>query len=539
MSNIRRVAHTFGTVKLFKAYFDFSEQSTSAKSLTLRSELQCSGLSLADCPHNGRKDVADKMIIGMSPSFIKSPVTVPCMYNQRSCNRILTVDMMTYAIDNPAPCTLILISGDRDFAYAVATLRLRKYNVVIISHPVPGAHVSLKAHASAYFDWVIVGKGTGDGGRSSPEETERDSRNEDVGNLPHGRPGIPSSAPSSPTAVRSRSATSTSRGYPRRGALDFMMTTPSPKSDANIRRKSSAVSDDFRDDIAAIREQQETMCFQRNRTSVPVAEVEDTEYPKQYPYDEDEPIPRSFTHSSSGTTGKKTTVDEFDPSQHFMCQKAHVGNSDSFPARCSSVAPPTKPSFLGNSWMDPDGDTKPNCFPFTPFARQTQATLPLQSQTLGTERPKTSQNIHPLFSSPQPNPPRPNTLIFATHNVDGTGDSFREFRTSPTPKPEETSDTDIPSAVQPPNVQSAQTPKDFPPKFRPLVDQLERLKSRGVFKPLRSVVGYELVTGNPQVYHQIGFPGFAPYVSAAEKLGLIHLGGQGGKAWISLGQATH
>ena len=31
---------------------------------SLRSELQSYGLSLIDCPHQGRKDVADKMIIG-------------------------------------------------------------------------------------------------------------------------------------------------------------------------------------------------------------------------------------------------------------------------------------------------------------------------------------------------------------------------------------------------------------------------------------------------------------------------------------------
>lgn len=48
---------------MFKAYLE-SATSASTKSLSLRSELQSSGVSLTDCPHNGRKDVADKMIIG-------------------------------------------------------------------------------------------------------------------------------------------------------------------------------------------------------------------------------------------------------------------------------------------------------------------------------------------------------------------------------------------------------------------------------------------------------------------------------------------
>ena len=64
VDNIRRIAHSYGSVKLFKAYLELSEQS-SLKSLSLRSELQSCGVSLTDCPHNGRKDVADKMMIGV------------------------------------------------------------------------------------------------------------------------------------------------------------------------------------------------------------------------------------------------------------------------------------------------------------------------------------------------------------------------------------------------------------------------------------------------------------------------------------------
>ena len=65
VQKLRYVGHKFGTIKLFKAYFELSDPVAFSKSLTLRSELQCSGVSLTDCPHNGRKDVADKMIMGM------------------------------------------------------------------------------------------------------------------------------------------------------------------------------------------------------------------------------------------------------------------------------------------------------------------------------------------------------------------------------------------------------------------------------------------------------------------------------------------
>ncbi|KAL6309112.1 NYN domain-containing protein [Sparassis latifolia] len=123
VNNIRRLAHQYGSVISFKAYLELPEQ-PSSRSVTLRSELQSCGVSLIDCPHNGRKDVADKMIL---------------------------VDMLTYAIDNSAPATIILISGDRDFVYAVSVLGLRRYRVILLS-PV-AAHVSLKAQAAEVFDW--------------------------------------------------------------------------------------------------------------------------------------------------------------------------------------------------------------------------------------------------------------------------------------------------------------------------------------------------------------------------------------------------
>jgi len=59
--------------------------------------------------------------------------------------------MLAYAIDNPAPATIILISGDRDFAYAFSILRLRQYQVVLVAPP--SAHTSLTSQASVCMDW--------------------------------------------------------------------------------------------------------------------------------------------------------------------------------------------------------------------------------------------------------------------------------------------------------------------------------------------------------------------------------------------------
>lgn len=60
--------------------------------------------------------------------------------------------MLAFAIDQPAPAAIVVITGDRDFAYAVSILRLRGYEMIVIVPPVT-SHVSLRMHASVVFDW--------------------------------------------------------------------------------------------------------------------------------------------------------------------------------------------------------------------------------------------------------------------------------------------------------------------------------------------------------------------------------------------------
>lgn len=73
VNQIRELALMYGIIKIFKAYVECSEQ---LRAQILRSELQSSGVSLTDCPHMGKKDVADKMMIGMlTSSAISSEIT--------------------------------------------------------------------------------------------------------------------------------------------------------------------------------------------------------------------------------------------------------------------------------------------------------------------------------------------------------------------------------------------------------------------------------------------------------------------------------
>jgi hypothetical protein len=60
---------------------------------------------------------------------------------------------MAYALDNtPQTTALVVITGDRDFAYAISMLQNRGYRVVAI---VPTAsHASVRANASTVVDWT-------------------------------------------------------------------------------------------------------------------------------------------------------------------------------------------------------------------------------------------------------------------------------------------------------------------------------------------------------------------------------------------------
>jgi hypothetical protein len=111
----------------FKAYLELTTEGvpTSASKVLLHSELQGSGVSLIDTPKSGRKDVADKMMI---------------------------TDLLSFAIDKRPPALIVLLSGDRDFAYPLGILRNRGYEILLVVPPI-GATPILEASANYVLRW--------------------------------------------------------------------------------------------------------------------------------------------------------------------------------------------------------------------------------------------------------------------------------------------------------------------------------------------------------------------------------------------------
>ncbi|KAL6525863.1 hypothetical protein OROMI_030258 [Orobanche minor] len=78
---------------------------------------------------------------------------VPAGVKDASDKKIL-VDMLFWAVDNPAPANYLLISGDRDFSNALHQLRMRRYNI-LLAQPVK-ASAALVAAANCVWHWTSL-----------------------------------------------------------------------------------------------------------------------------------------------------------------------------------------------------------------------------------------------------------------------------------------------------------------------------------------------------------------------------------------------
>ncbi|CAH9141080.1 unnamed protein product [Cuscuta epithymum] len=78
---------------------------------------------------------------------------VPAGVKDASDKKIL-VDMLFWAVDNPAPANYLLISGDRDFSNALHQLRMRRYNI-LLAQP-QKASAALVAAAKTVWLWTSL-----------------------------------------------------------------------------------------------------------------------------------------------------------------------------------------------------------------------------------------------------------------------------------------------------------------------------------------------------------------------------------------------
>ncbi|KAJ0978672.1 hypothetical protein J5N97_014146 [Dioscorea zingiberensis] len=83
---------------------------------------------------------------------------VPAGVKDASDKKIL-VDMLLWAIDNPPPANFLLISGDRDFSYALHQLRMRRYNV-LLAQPTNVSQALVAAARTVWYWTSLVSGGS-------------------------------------------------------------------------------------------------------------------------------------------------------------------------------------------------------------------------------------------------------------------------------------------------------------------------------------------------------------------------------------------
>jgi len=125
VQRLRRAFLKLGPIVEIKAFANVSTITTD-----MREELQTSAVTVIDAISlEKRKDLVDKMIF---------------------CH------MFSFALDHPAPCTIVLISGDVDYALPLAALNMRHYKIVLVLPPKRAVNPKLLGVADHIFHWEDI-----------------------------------------------------------------------------------------------------------------------------------------------------------------------------------------------------------------------------------------------------------------------------------------------------------------------------------------------------------------------------------------------
>ena len=411
--------------------------------------------------------------------------------------------MLAYAIDNPSPTTIILISGDRDFAYALSILRFRHYRIVLIT--LSNAHHSLRAQASISFDWVS-------------EVLE---------------PVDPtlSNQPTSPRRGKIASPPTHYKYY-----SDSMGHNPSSSLfhesyDEKSTRSVEFSMNNFRD---------ESGCTENSRTP----SKHDTSHDSLPPY-----LDRQHAASSMALNNGPEVPTRVVHSPVASCHTYPNGSIQTLLATtaCSSesnFAPRTTPTQTCPSQAPPGQDSQ---------FMETSCRLDLLC-----ENPPLIQGSSPSsYRQGSPVSPSPinatERLLSVDRMDDHPGSPLAQSQpanvtakvTAPIPSPSlkppsSTLSSATVSAIPQtpanplqPELQPSTSFPVLPDKFKILVQCLKSYRSKGNLRPLRSKVALE-VACNGTTYRQAGVLKFGQYVAMAEKAGIVEMGGSESTAWIGL-----
>ncbi|KAF9533396.1 NYN domain-containing protein [Crepidotus variabilis] len=514
---ITSMARPFGKVRLFRAYLEIADQ------LPLRSELQSSGVTLVDCPHNGRKDVADKMIL---------------------------VDMLMHAIDNPTPCTIIIISGDRDFAYALSMLKVRHWQMVLVT--LPNAHASLTSQASLRLDWATTilnpkikskpptlthhGSNMGALRRMGPPLVARN----DCGHTSTFT--MPVIKPTTVESSRTISPTSSVADFPLSviPAANLEHSMPLPQEGAN---KLECISEAFGPPIS-----QATLN----------ADQDSSDSGNREPLDEDFLTEASSdihkeSESTSGEILQQPEVEDYPANEQLELQiSCHEELGPDLVLGQPSLACPT----VGEGPEDDKGVLPRNEDDYLPSVSDGPSKESVQSEISSLSNSATLYtNIHASLEEsnfdaleesstdpPDDEIPGPqvsggstvayNDLVIAAEDFEV---EYEELQLPQEESPSWNSNSILPSSSSGNNLSGLlpvpSPQRQIPLQFVKLVQILQAFKNQGEFRPLRSDVALQL---NVTTYQSAGVNKFSQYVDLAVAETIVKIGCKKNRPWIGL-----
>ena len=396
--------------------------------------------------------------------------------------------MLAHAIDNAAPSTIVLISGDRDFAYALSILRFRRYRIVLITHS--NAHPSLRSQASFSFDWVS----------EVLEPVDPTLSNQPTS--PPTRRGKMSSPPAhdkfhSDSMGHNRLNPSSSESYDERFAnsVDFMSNFQDEKRCTEIPRTPSkhGAKRDFLPPY-----------LERQLAASSMALNIGLEVPARAVHS---PVASCYTYPNGSTKTPLATT---------ACSSESNFSSRTTQTQ-TRLLQALRESRLMETSCHPDVLCEDLIQESSPLSHQQGLPSPsVGRMTVGDIHPVSTQsppaNVTAKVTAPTLSLIRPSSTLRSA-----TVSAIAQFSANP---PQPTSSTAVPD------------------KFKILIRCLKTLRSRGNLRPLRCHISSEIAQ-NGTTYQLAGVSSFGEYLVMAEKAGIVELGGSEPTAWIALKAAWY
>ena len=515
VDNIREACLPYGSITTFKAYVEKADAYVSTPPTrplhyahpSLREQLQLYGVSLSYYSPSTRSTTGERQLL---------------------------VDMMLFALDNPAPSTvIILITAEELSPYAISALRLRHYELILITPQNNGNPLrpSMAAQANEVIDWASVMSR----GRRSPAE----------GHSSPGSGGSVSTMPVSPATRRMTPAATVSSG----GTVVDTAPAPRPHSTSS---RSSSISQQQQQQAASLTNPTPLFPSVLHNPVNPFQSFRTGAFtPRSQPG-----LNRVWGHPFTQPSALFPT-----PLNTNTTSTAAIGQGPlSALSSSSSLTSPT------SNWTQSPPTTSHHTFgpvgaPLSPtesIARRTsqfqpaETRVPSQPQSFTTPHGSGQHRSPPLIQAyPTPLEPRESRDTqqqqqqreqqqLAAQQVQHLVQQQQQQQLSQAqmqmPQPHGFHQFALPHPLgSGPSFGSAQ--QIDPRHFELLINILTEFRNEGKIRPYRSKIGSELVQRDRLVYQRAGVTGFKDYVGYAEQIGLVRLGGHSGspgKEWIEL-----